>query len=40
MCPTLFKLPWLGLPIRGYGLMLMIAFLGGAWPPVSKQILI
>jgi len=31
MYPTLFKLPWLGLPIRGYGLMLMIAFLGGTW---------
>jgi len=31
MCPTLFKIPWLGLPIRGYGLMLMIAFLGGTW---------
>ncbi|MBP7937116.1 MAG: prolipoprotein diacylglyceryl transferase [Phycisphaerae bacterium] len=31
MCPTLFHLPWLGLPIRGYGLMLMVAFLGGTW---------
>jgi len=31
MCPTLFNLPWLGLPIRGYGLMLMVAFLGGTW---------
>lgn len=31
MYPTLFNLPWLGLPIRGYGLMLMVAFLGGTW---------
>ena len=31
MCPTLFKIPWLDVPIRGYGLMLMIAFLGGTW---------
>jgi len=31
MWPTIFKLPWLHLPIRGYGLMLMIGFLGGAW---------
>lgn len=31
MCPTLFTIPWLNLPIRGYGLMLMIAFLSGTW---------
>jgi len=31
MYPTLFHLPIVGLPIRGYGLMLMIAFLGGTW---------
>lgn len=31
MYPTLFEVPFLGLPVRGYGLMLMIAFLGGTW---------
>jgi len=31
MWPTRFKLPWVNLPIRGYGLMLMIGFLGGTW---------
>jgi phosphatidylglycerol:prolipoprotein diacylglycerol transferase len=31
MWPTLFKIPILDIPIRGYGLMLMIAFLGGTW---------
>jgi len=31
MYPTLFHLPIIGLPIRSYGLMLMIAFLGGSW---------
>ncbi len=31
MWPTLFKIPWFYLPIRGYGLMLMIGFLGGTW---------
>ena len=31
MWPTLFKIPWLELPIRSYGLMLMIGFLGGTW---------
>ncbi len=31
MCPTLFTIPWLNLPIRGYGLMLMVAFLAGTW---------
>ena len=31
MCPTLFTIPWVNLPIRGYGLMLMVAFLGGTW---------
>ncbi len=31
MWPTLFKLPWIHLPVRGYGLMLMIGFLGGTW---------
>ncbi len=31
MWPTLFRLPWLEIPIRSYGLMLMIGFLGGTW---------
>ncbi|MBI4580287.1 MAG: prolipoprotein diacylglyceryl transferase [Planctomycetes bacterium] len=31
MWPTVFTIPWLNLPIRGYGLMLMIGFLGGTW---------
>ncbi|MHC4800364.1 MAG: prolipoprotein diacylglyceryl transferase, partial [Planctomycetota bacterium] len=31
MWPTIFKIPWFHLPIRGYGLMLMIGFLGGTW---------
>ena len=31
MWPTVFTVPWLNLPIRGYGLILMIGFLGGAW---------
>ncbi len=33
MRPTLFDLPliWWTIPIRGYGLMLMIGFLGGTW---------
>ena len=31
MWPTLFKIPWIHWPIRGYGMMLMIGFLGGAW---------
>jgi phosphatidylglycerol:prolipoprotein diacylglycerol transferase len=31
MWPTVFNIPWLNLPIRGYGLMLMIGFLGGTW---------
>ena len=31
MFPTLFKLPIIGLPIRGYGMMLMIGFLVGTW---------
>lgn len=31
MYPTLFNIPWVNLPIRGYGLMLMIGFLGGTW---------
>jgi phosphatidylglycerol---prolipoprotein diacylglyceryl transferase len=33
MWPTLFKIPLPGgyLPIRGYGFMLMIGFLGGTW---------
>ena len=31
MWPTLFKIPWLDIPIRSYGMMLMIGFLGGTW---------
>jgi len=31
MYPTLFYIPWVNLPIRSYGLMLMIGFLGGTW---------
>src|SRR6476660_1052950 len=31
MRPTLFNIPWFNIPIRGYGLMLMIGFLGGTW---------
>lgn len=31
MFPTLFKLPIIDLPIRGYGMMLMIGFLVGTW---------
>lgn len=31
MWPTVFEIPWLNIPIRGYGLMLMIGFLGGTW---------
>ncbi|NLX20656.1 MAG: hypothetical protein GXY55_03150 [Phycisphaerae bacterium] len=31
MWPTLFNIPYLNMPVRGYGLMLMIAFLGGTW---------
>ena len=31
MWPTVFKIPWVNLPIRSYGLMLMIGFLGGTW---------
>lgn len=31
MWPTLFEIPYLEIPIRAYGLMLMIAFLGGTW---------
>src|SRR5687768_14809881 len=37
MQPTLFNIPfpwfsgWLEIPVRGYGLMLMIGFLGGTW---------
>jgi len=31
MCPTLFNIPFLNLPIRGYGFMLMVAFLGGTY---------
>lgn len=31
MWPTLFEIPWLHIPIRSYGFMLMIAFLGGTW---------
>jgi phosphatidylglycerol:prolipoprotein diacylglycerol transferase len=31
MWPTLFEIPFLNMPIRGYGLMLMIGFLGGTW---------
>lgn len=31
MQPTLFDIPFLGIPIRGYGLMLMIGFLGATW---------
>lgn len=33
MRPTLFDIPliWWNIPIRGYGLMLMIGFLGGTW---------
>ncbi len=31
MWPTLFKIPIILLPIRSYGFMLMIGFLGGTW---------
>jgi phosphatidylglycerol:prolipoprotein diacylglycerol transferase len=31
MWPTLFKIPIIMLPIRSYGFMLMIGFLGGTW---------
>jgi phosphatidylglycerol:prolipoprotein diacylglycerol transferase len=31
MRPTVFTLPWFDIPIRSYGLMLMIGFLGGTW---------
>ena len=31
MWPTVFEIPWINVPIRSYGLMLMIAFLGGTW---------
>ena len=31
MCPTLFTIPWVNWPIRGYGMMLMVAFLAGTW---------
>lgn len=31
MWPTVFEIPGFHLPIRGYGLMLMIGFLGGTW---------
>lgn len=31
MWPTVFHLPFIDYPIRGYGLMLMIGFLGGTW---------
>lgn len=31
MMPVLFEIPWLGWPVRGYGLMLMIGFLGGVY---------
>jgi phosphatidylglycerol---prolipoprotein diacylglyceryl transferase len=31
MWPTLFELPFLHWPIRSYGFMLMIGFLGGTW---------
>lgn len=31
MWPTLFKIPWINLPIRSYGFMLMVGFLGGTW---------
>jgi len=31
MWPTVFEIPFFNLPIRGYGLMLMIGFLGGTW---------
>lgn len=31
MWPTLFHLPLIQLPIRSYGFMLMIGFLGGTW---------
>jgi phosphatidylglycerol:prolipoprotein diacylglycerol transferase len=31
MQPTLFNIPWFNIPIRSYGLMLMIGFLGGTW---------
>lgn len=31
MYPTLFNIPLINMPIRSYGLMLMIGFLGGTW---------
>ena len=31
MQPTVFTIPGLGLPIKGYGLMMMIGFLGGIY---------
>jgi phosphatidylglycerol---prolipoprotein diacylglyceryl transferase len=31
MRPTLFNIPWFDIPIRSYGVMLMIGFLGGTW---------
>jgi len=31
MIPTVFTIPWLNIPIRGYGLMLMIGFLAATW---------
>ena len=31
MWPTLFKIPIIMLPIRSYGFMLMVGFLGGTW---------
>lgn len=31
MWPTLFDIPFFNIPVRGYGFMLMIAFLGGTW---------
>jgi phosphatidylglycerol---prolipoprotein diacylglyceryl transferase len=31
MWPTLFNLPFIHLPIRSYGFMLMVGFLGGTW---------
>ncbi len=38
MWPTLFHIPYLNMPIRGYGLMLMIAFLGGTWWATQRAV--
>jgi phosphatidylglycerol:prolipoprotein diacylglycerol transferase len=38
MWPTVFEIPWFHLPIRGYGLMLMIGFLGGTWWAAKRAV--